>query len=91
MDNNQTNFWPANLRQREVLDAHAVLKRVYSALKVKGYDPITQLVGYLTTGDPTYITNYDSARSTICRVDREDLVEELLNLYLKKLDSELDE
>lgn len=57
---------------------------VYHALSAKGYDPITQIVGYLISGDPTYITGYQNARSLICRIDRDELLEELVQFYLSK-------
>ena len=57
---------------------------VYHALSAKGYDPITQIVGYLLSGDPTYITSYQNARSLICRIDRDELLEELVQFYLSK-------
>ncbi len=54
------------------------------SLKEKGYNPINQLVGYILSEDPTYITNYNNARSLICRIDRDDLLQELLVSYLSK-------
>ena len=60
------------------------LTSVYNALKVKGYNPINQLVGYIVSEDPTYITNYNNARSLICRLDRDELLQELLITYLGK-------
>ena len=59
-----------------------ILTRVYDALRVKGYNPINQLVGYIITEDPTYITNYDNARSMICKLDRDELMQELVQCYL---------
>ena len=64
-------------------EAHDILMYVYKALQAKGYDPITQLVGYIISGDPTYITSYNSARSLIGRVDRDTLLEELVRSYLE--------
>lgn len=61
-----------------------VLSSVYNALLVKGYNPINQLVGYILSEDPTYITNYNGARSLITRVDRDELLQELLISYLQK-------
>ena len=61
-----------------------ILSSVYNSLVVKGYNPIHQLVGYILTEDPTYITNYNNARSLICRLDRDDLMQELLVSYLNK-------
>ena len=60
------------------------LSSVYNALVVKGYNPINQLVGYILSEDPTYITNYNGARSLICRLDRDELLQELLKSYLGK-------
>ena len=61
-----------------------ILASVYNALLVKGYNPINQLVGYILSEDPTYITNYNGARSLITRVDRDELLQELLHSYLGK-------
>lgn len=61
-----------------------ILSSVYNSLKVKGYDPVNQLVGYILSEDPTYITNYNNARSLICRIDRDELMHELLVNYLGK-------
>ena len=68
-------------------DARTILNHVYRALQAKGYDPVTQLVGYLISGDPTYITSYAQARSMICRLERDEIVEELVWVYLHGLDS----
>ena len=59
-----------------------ILAEVYNALSEKGYNPIDQIVGYIMSEDPTYITNYKSARSLICRLDREELMGALLRSYL---------
>lgn len=63
-------------------EAQDILLYVYKALQAKGYDPITQLVGYIISGDPTYITSYNSARSMICRLERDEIIEELVRSYL---------
>ena len=55
---------------------------VYKALEEKGYNPINQIVGYLLTEDPTYITNYNNARSMICKIDRDELMQVLVREYL---------
>lgn len=60
----------------------ALLTTVYSALSEKGYNPINQIVGYLLSEDPTYITNYNNARSLICKLDRDELLQELVRHYL---------
>ncbi len=62
-----------------------VIKQVYEALKVKGYDPISQIVGYILSGDPTYITSYNGARNLIVKIERDELLEELTKSYLEKL------
>ena len=59
-----------------------VLTTVYDALREKGYNPINQIVGYLLSEDPTYITNYNNARSLICKLDRDELLQELVRHYL---------
>lgn len=59
-----------------------VLRNVFDALNEKGYNPINQIVGYLLTEDPTYITNYNNARSMICKLDRDELLQDLVNCYL---------
>ena len=61
---------------------HRVLRSVFDALNEKGYNPINQIVGYLLTEDPTYITNYNNARSMICKLDRDELLQELVRSYL---------
>ena len=60
----------------------AILTAVYDALKQKGYDPINQIVGYILSEDPTYITNYNNARTLIRRLDRDELLQVLLKSYL---------
>ena len=59
-----------------------ILRSVYDALSEKGYNPINQIVGYLLPEDPTYITNYNGARSMICKLDRDELLQELVQCYL---------
>ena len=59
-----------------------ILRSVFDALSEKGYNPINQIVGYLLTEDPTYITNYNGARSAICKLDRDELLQELVQCYL---------
>lgn len=60
-----------------------ILAEVYSALTEKGYNPVNQIVGYIMSGDPTYITSYKNARSLIMKVERDELVEEMLTEYIK--------
>ena len=59
-----------------------ILRSVFDALSEKGYNPINQIVGYLLTEDPTYITNYNNARSMICKIDRDELMQALVRNYL---------
>ncbi len=61
-----------------------VLEAVFEALEERGYNGIDQMVGYILSGDPSYITSYNNARTMISRIDRDDLVEEILKEYLKK-------
>ena len=61
-----------------------ILSTVYKSLKVKGYNPINQLVGYILSEDPTYITNYNNARTLITRIDRDELLADLLRMYLER-------
>lgn len=63
-----------------------ILRSVYEALTEKGYNPINQIVGYLLTEDPTYITNYNNARSMICKIDRDELMQALVREYLFQQD-----
>ena len=56
---------------------------VYSAMKEKGYDPVNQIVGYLLSGDPTYITSYNNARYLVLRLERDELLEELVRFYVR--------
>ncbi len=60
-----------------------VLELVYNAMEEKGYNPVNQIVGYIMSGDPTYITSHNNARSMIMKVERDELVEELLREYVK--------
>ena len=64
------------------LEIKAILTTVYQALQEKGYNPINQIVGYILSEDPTYITNYNGARSMICKLDRDELLQELVQCYL---------
>ena len=61
----------------------AILTAVYNALQEKGYNPINQIVGYILSEDPTYITNYNNARSLIRKLDRDELLQELVKQYLR--------
>ena len=79
MDNTQ-NFKVVSEPVNKVDD---VLAKVYEAMKEKGYNPVNQIVGYIMSGDPTYITSHNNARSLIMKVERDELVEELLKVYIE--------
>ena len=83
MDINNTRKINIGLdREKEVSE---IIKTVYESLKIKGYDPISQIVGYLMSGDPTYITSYNGARGMIVRVERDEIMEELVKNYIKQI------
>lgn len=63
-----------------------VLKDVLEAMKEKGYNPVNQIVGYIMSGDPSYITSHNNARSLIMKVERDEIVEEILRAYIKNED-----
>ena len=65
------------------ISAKDILDIVYKALKEKGYNPVNQIVGYIMSGDPTYITSHRNARSLIMKLERDELVEEMLTAYIK--------
>ena len=81
MDNNQGTI-KFRIPGDEKENMHTILRGVFDALNEKGYNPINQIVGYLLTEDPTYITNYNNARSNICKIDRDELLQELVRCYL---------
>lgn len=66
--------------------ADEIINVVYQALKAKGHDPIMQIVGYLISGDPTYITSHNNARSLIRRLERDEIMEEFVRFYLEQHD-----
>ena len=65
------------------VEAKKILETVYMALRQKGYNPMTQIVGYILSGDPTYITSHDNARAIIGRLERDELLEELVRDFLR--------
>ncbi|MBO5035089.1 MAG: IreB family regulatory phosphoprotein [Oscillospiraceae bacterium] len=71
-----------NIRYEKDQEIKAILTSVYDSLKEKGYDPINQIVGYILSEDPTYITNHNNARALIRRLDRDELLQELVKQYL---------
>ena len=62
-----------------------IVTRVYEALKIKGYDPISQIVGYILSDNPTYITSYNGARSLIAKLERDELLDEIVKSYINNL------
>lgn len=79
-DLGNTQFFKVENEQETAVNV--VLTTVYEALTEKGYNPVNQIVGYIMSGDPTYITSHKNARSLIMKVERDELVEELLNSYI---------
>jgi uncharacterized protein (UPF0297 family) len=74
-----------NFKQDDVeVDAREVLLSVYAALEEKGYNPINQIVGYLISGDPAYIPRHNNARTLIRKLERDELIEELVQSYLRQ-------
>ncbi len=80
MADNETMMF--KVEKDNVNEARDILLSIYQALKEKGYNPINQIVGYIMSGDPTYITNYNNARSIIRRLERDELLEEVIRFYL---------
>jgi uncharacterized protein (UPF0297 family) len=80
MTNNETMMFKVDKEKQN--EANEIIMSVFSALKEKGYDPINQFVGYILSGDPTYITNHNNARSIIRRLERDELLEELVRTYI---------
>jgi uncharacterized protein (UPF0297 family) len=78
-----------SIRPEPKASAEDILMTVFQALKTKGYDPITQIVGYMLSGDPTYITSYNQARSLIRRLERDEILEELVRSYVLSRDNDL--
>ena len=83
MENNLGNTQYFKVKTEPEVRVKEVLDLVYNAMAEKGYKPVNQIVGYIMSGDPTYITSYKGARSTIMKVERDELVEELLKEYIK--------
>ena len=71
-----------SIHDKKDYEIHEIVQQVYDALKEKGYNPVNQLVGYILSEDPTYITTYKNARSMIRKVDRDDLLQAMLRSYL---------
>ncbi len=79
MDQNTTVFTP---QKDESLKVKEIMEQVVVALKDKGYEPVSQIIGYILSGDPTYITSHQNARSLICKIERDDLLQEMIRNYL---------
>ena len=79
MNQNTTVFTPQKEEAKKVKE---IMDKVVEALKEKGYEPISQIIGYLMSGDPTYITSHNDARTLICKIDRDELLEEMIKKYL---------
>lgn len=80
---NLSNTQYFKVKKEPEVQVKEVLDVVYTAMEEKGYNPVNQIVGYIMSGDPTYITSYKGARSMIMKVERDELVEELLKEYIK--------
>lgn len=80
-DLSNTQFFKVEVES--AVGVNDIIKQVYDALTEKGYNPVNQIVGYVMSGDPTYITSFKNARSLIMKVERDELVEELLRQYIK--------
>jgi uncharacterized protein (UPF0297 family) len=79
MDQNTTVFVPQKEESKRVKE---IMDQVVVALKDKGYEPVSQIIGYILSGDPTYITSHKDARALICKIERDDLLEEMIKKYL---------
>ena len=80
---NMTNTQFFQVESGPQISAKDILEIVYKALSEKGYNPVNQIVGYIMTGDPTYITSHNGARSLIMKMERDELVEEMLKTYIE--------
>ncbi|MDO4788398.1 MAG: IreB family regulatory phosphoprotein [Johnsonella sp.] len=81
-DLKDTQFFNA-VQENKKMEVGQILAMVYDALTEKGYNPLNQIVGYIMSGDPTYITSHNSARSLIMKVERDEIMEELLSVYIE--------
>ncbi len=80
-NNNNTQFF--NVSNDQDMIVRKTIDDVYQALTEKGYNPVSQIVGYIMSGDPTYITSHNGARSLIMKVERDEIIEELLKDYIE--------
>ncbi|WP_297631853.1 IreB family regulatory phosphoprotein [uncultured Clostridium sp.] len=83
MNNNLEHTMQFDLLKNKEALTKAILSEVYNSLHEKGYNPINQLVGYLISGDPTYITNYNGARALVRKLERDEILEEVIKSYLE--------
>ncbi|MCR6515448.1 MAG: IreB family regulatory phosphoprotein [Clostridium sp.] len=83
MSNKVENTMQFDLSKNKEALTKAILSEVYNSLQEKGYNPINQLVGYIISGDPTYITNYNGARALVRKLERDEILEEVLKSYLE--------
>lgn len=79
MDQNTTVFTPQKEESKRVKE---ILTQVVEALEDKGYEPVSQIIGYILSGDPTYITSHNNARALICKIERDELLEEMIKKYI---------
>lgn len=79
MDQHTTIFSPQKEESKRVKE---IMEQVVEALKDKGYEPVSQIIGYILSGDPTYITSHNNARALICKIERDELLEEMIKKYL---------
>jgi uncharacterized protein (UPF0297 family) len=86
MDKGLNNTAKFDYNMESVNEAREIIYQVYQSLKEKGYNPNNQLIGYILSGDPTYITNHNNARTLIRKIERDELLEEILNVYLDVID-----
>lgn len=84
MSSDLSNTQYFKVESEKTVGVKEILKNVYEALSEKGYNPVNQIVGYIMSGDPTFITSHNNARSLIMRVERDELVEELLKEYIER-------
>lgn len=78
---NNTQYF--KVQKEQEIEARDIIAAVYQAMTEKGYNPVNQIVGYVMSGDPTYITSHNGARSLIMKVERDEIIEELLEDYIK--------
>lgn len=85
MNNKLNETMKFQTQKDSVNSAKEIILSVFESLQEKGYDPINQIIGYILSGDPTYITSHNDARSMICRIERDELLEEVLKGYLPSI------